>query len=332
MPNEMSGVLGLSWFEHRRTRELCAGLGIDLALVDTTQRGIWRYLLLSVRTVALLARRRPEVLLVQNPSLVLSALAVALRSAFGYRLIVDAHNEAVEPHENPQRWIRWLSRWVICRADLTIVTNRYLAQSVVKQGGSAFTLPDRIPSPMRSPVRILGAGFNVVLIATFARDEPIAAIFEAVRGADLELFVTGNARKLDSTVAAGVPSNVRFTGFLAEQDYWGLLRAADAVVDLTLKPDCLVCGAYEALAVGRAMLLSNNTASVELFGDSALFTDNTAADIRRSLERLKNERTRLQASAALKRNELAAAWSVRAHGLAEVVRGWCSGVCSERIL
>jgi glycosyltransferase involved in cell wall biosynthesis len=328
----MNGVLALTWFEHRRTRELCAGLAIELALVDTAYRGVRRYLLLSARTIALLERRRPEVLLVQSPSLILSVLSVVLRSVFGYRLVVDAHNEAVEPHENRQPWISWLSRWVIRRADLTIVTNRQLAQIVRRQGGKPFILPDRIPAPVPGPARTLGAGFNVVLIATFAKDEPLAAIFEAVRGAKLELFVTGNPRKLHAQVAARAPPNVRFTGFLAEDDYWGLLRAADAVVDLTLKPDCLVCGAYEALAVGTPMLLSNNRASVELFGDSALFTDNTAQDIRRSFERLKSDRARLQAAVALKRNELAAAWTLRAHGLAERLRGWCTGIRPETVL
>src|SRR5882762_4961791 len=329
---DMNGVLALTWFEHRRTRELCAGLGIELVLVDTAYRGARRYLLLSARTIRLLDRRRPDVLLVQSPSLVLSVLSVALRCALSYRLIVDAHTESVVPFENRQPWIKWLSRWVIRRADLTIVTNRQLAEIVREQGGKPFILPDRIPAPPPGTRRTLGAGFSVVLIATFAKDEPIDAIFEAVRGAELELYVTGNPRKLDATVVARAPPNVRFTGFLAEEDYWGLLRAADAVVDLTLKPDCLVCGAYEALALGRPMLLSNNPASVELFGDSALFTDNTAGDIRCSFERLKSERARLQAAVALKRNELAAAWTVRAHGLASMLRGWCTGIRPERVL
>lgn len=328
----MIGALAVSWFEHRRTRELCTGLGIELVLIETTYRGLRRYLLLTARTIALLVRQRPGVLLAQNPSLILGALCVVLRGALGYRLIVDAHNEAVEPHENPQPWIRWLSRWVIRRADLTIVTNRQLAELVRKQQGKPFVLPDRIPAPAPGVVRPLGAGFNVVLIATFARDEPIAEIFEAARGGELELFVTGNPQKLRADVAARAPPNVRFTGFLAEADYWSLLRAADAVVDLTLKPDCLVCGAYEALAVGKPMLLSNNSASVELFGEGALFTDNTVEDIRCSIERLKRDRVRLGANALLKRNELAAAWSLRAHGLADILRVWCTGIRPERVV
>ena len=123
----------------------------------------------------------------------------------------------------------------------------------------------------------MGAGFNVALIATFAKDEPIGAIFEAVRGTDLKLYVTGNQSKLAAQDAARVPDNVRFTGFLAEQDYWDLLRGSDAIIDLTLKPNCLVCGAYEALAIGRRSCC-RRTASMELFGDGVAYTDTPAGD------------------------------------------------------
>jgi glycosyltransferase involved in cell wall biosynthesis len=321
----MSGTLALTWFEHRRTKELCAGLRFELSVLDTDLRGSPRYLMLSARTLLLLARRRPRVLLVQNPSLVLAALAVAVRVVLRYRLIVDAHNEAVVPFIHRQRWVERLSHWILRKADLTIVTNRQLAGVVERCGGRAFTLPDRIPVPAAAAARALPGAFNVVLIATFAPDEPVAEVLEAVRGTNVELYVTGNHRKLDRCIAATVPPNVRFTGYLNDEDYWILLRSADAIVDLTLMDDCLVCGAYEALAIGRPMILSRNSASVELFGDSAIFTDNTALDIRRALERVSSERARLQAAAERKRSELTDLWTVGARELARTVTDVESG-------
>jgi Glycosyl transferases group 1 len=328
----MKGVLALSWFEHRRTSGLCAGLDLELMVLKTDRRGALRYLVLGSRTIALLLRRRPGILLVQNPSLILSALTVVLRPLLGFQLVVDAHNEAVAPFINRQRWVQRLSRWVVAKADLTIVTNRQLAAAVEQQGGRPFTLPDRMPPPPAPSVRGLRGAFNVVLIATFARDEPIDAVLAAVRGTDVELYVTGNSRALDPAVAHSVPANVHFTGFLAEADYWSLLQSADALIDLTLMDNCLVCGAYEALAVGKPMLLSNNPASVELFGNSALYTDNTAADIRRSLERLRSEQARLQAATAVKRDQLAVAWAARAQDLARMLRRWQTRIRSESFL
>jgi glycosyltransferase involved in cell wall biosynthesis len=318
----MNGAIALTWFEHRRIRELCAGLEFELVVMSTARRGLLRYLLLAARTVALLGRRRPSVLLVQNPSLVLTTLAVTARSVLGFRLIMDAHNEAVIPFVNRQRWISRLSQWLIRRADLTIVTNRQLAELVQRQGGRPFILPDRVPIPPPVSARSLGRGFNLVLIATFASDEPIAEVFEAVRGTDVVLYVTGNHHNLDKRAAVNVPPNVRFTGFLPEHDYWSLLQSADGIVDLTLVADCLVCGAYEALGLGKPMLLSNNSASVELFGDCAVFTDNSPLDIRRALGCLRRDRVRLQAAAAERRGQLRDAWVVRAKDLAGTVAGW----------
>jgi glycosyltransferase involved in cell wall biosynthesis len=312
-------VLALTWMDQRRTQELCAGLQLELVVLKTPRRGPLRYLVLGARTVALLARRRARVLLVQNPSLILAALAVLLRSMLGYWLIVDAHNEAVEPYINNQRWIRALSRWVIRRSDLTIVSNRHLADLVQAWGGRSFTLPDRVPTPPPGVGSALGGPFNVVLIATHAPDEPVAQIFEAVRGSDVQLYVTGNPGRLAPALAADLPPNVRLTGFLPDAEYWTLLRSADGIIDLTLMEDCLVSGAYEALAVGTPMLLSKNRASVELFGEAATFTDNTVPDIRRALGLLRSRNEKLKLAAELKRRELGERWSASARDLASVI-------------
>jgi len=328
----MRGVLALCWAAHRRTTGLCAGLDLTLCVLETRFRGPLRQLLLSLRTVALLLGRRPRILLVPNPSLVLSVLAGVLRPLLRYRLIVDAHNEAVIPFIHTQRWVQRLSRWVVRKADLTLVTNGALAAAVEEQGGRAFILPDPIPHAPEMSVARLPGDFNAVLISTFAPDEPVAAVLEAVRGAGVELYVTGNSRKLDPAVAQRLPPNVHLTGFLPEEKYWKLLRSADALVDLTLMDNCLVCGAYEALAAGKPMLLSNNPASVELFGDSALYTDNTPGDIRRMLGELQQERARLEGAAARKRAELTAEWTAGARRLGEALRVWQTRARSGTVL
>jgi hypothetical protein len=309
--------LALSWADHRRTEELCAGLGLELVVLKSRSKGLRRYLDLARRTRALLGARKVDVLLVTNPSLILAALCVALRRAHSYRLVVDAHNEAVTPYINRQAWIRWLSRWVIRHSDLTIVTNAQLAALVGAYGGRPFVLPDRIPTPPAAcAAPELSGPFNAVLIATYAPDEPIREVFEAVRGSDIQLYVTGNAGKLDAAVREGAPPNVRFTGFLEEQAYWGLLSSVDAVVDLTLMDDCLVCGAYEALSLAKPMVLSNNAASIELFAGAAVYTDNTPADIRRALDALRARHDQIRGAAERRRRELSERWNASARNLA----------------
>ena len=323
-PAHMVGVLAITWLDHQRIRQLCAGLGFELVVMTTPRRRLIRYLLLSGRTLGLLWQRRPRVLVVQNPSLVLAALAVCMRPFFRYHLIMDAHNAAIAPFVRRPWWITNLSQWLVHKADLTIVTNRQLASIVSTQRGRPFTLPDRVPVPPPISERGRREGFVVALIATFAADEPIAEVFEAVRGMDVLVYVTGDHRRMTRSGADHVPANVRFCGFLADAAYWELLSSVDGVIDLTRTDHCLVCGAYEALAVGTPMLLSQSAASVELFGRCALFTDNSPADIRRALARLRHERGSLQAAAAIARRELQDSWNLLAKDLTHLVAGWAA--------
>jgi hypothetical protein len=308
-------ALAITWFWHRRTAELCEGLDVPLEVLATSRRGAARYFELSLRTLRLLRRMQPRVLFVQNPSLILACLAVLLRSWFGYRLVVDAHNEAVEPFINLSRTIAWLTRFALRKADLTIVTSKQLALIVEKTGGRAFVLPDRVPHVPEVSVKPLAGEFTLVLICTYAPDEPLREVIEAVRGLDVTLYVTGNKKRCDPTILASAPSNVVFTGFLAEEEYWDYLRGCDAIIDLTTMPNCLVCGGYEAAALGQALLLTRSEAAVDLFGDAVLYTDNSPIDIGKAVLELRTLRADLQGRMKQRGVQLTIEWNRQADAL-----------------
>lgn len=255
-------------------------------------------------------RRRPRVLLVQSPSIVLAAFATALRRVAGYRIIVDAHNEAVEPYIHPSRAIKALVDWTMRRADLTIVTNSHLAKVVVARGGRPLVLPDPLPSPPAGQATELGGDFNVVVIATFAADEPLPCIFEcaATLLSDAHFHVTGNSRRMSRELRALVPANVRLTGFLDDEAYWALLRGADAILDLTLMDNCLVCGAYEAIAVDKPLIVSDNPASRELFGEMGELVDNTTTGLFEAISRLRSRSSIFNSGGAARRHGYDQRW------------------------
>jgi glycosyltransferase involved in cell wall biosynthesis len=225
--------------------------------------------------------------MVQNPSLMLALLVLALRPLFRYRLVVDAHNEAVRPFIHTAWPVPFIARLLLRRADLTIVTNGNLAGVVEKFGGRPFVLSDSLPqTPLEpGPARHVDGAFEIMVVSTYAPDEPIAEILDcaAKLGGEFRFHITGNDRKLAPSLRAKLASNVRLTGFLPEHDYWALMRDSHLVLDLTLMPDCLVCGAYEALALQRPMVLSDSEASRELFGQVAILSGSRSADIEQSL-------------------------------------------------
>lgn len=313
-PPAAARTLWISWNAHRRTTGLCAAWGIPLHVVRTKRKGPGRWIERAVRTLVLLRRERPDILFVQNPSLALSLLAIAVRPLFPCYLVVDAHNEGVRPFYRRSRFVRWLTRRVLKAADLTIVTNAALASDVVAAGGRPVVLPDALPTPSVRPSRRadnIGTP-EVVVIATFMPDEPIAAIMEAAATMPYVRFAVSGAAARFHQAGIPLPPNVRLTGFLLDPAYWRLLAGAAVIVDLTLKPDCLVCGAYEGLALGKPLVLSDNPPTRELFGAAAVLTGNSPGEIASAVRRALAERERLAANARELRDAFTKRWPAQA--------------------
>jgi len=315
-------VVFMTWFRHRRTTEISRHLQIQLIELITDRRGLARYLELTLRTISILRRMRPKVLIVQSPSLVLSILALLLRPLLRYSLVVDAHNEAVEPYLNTSKAVLALTHWVLRRADRIIVTNPPLAEKVAQRGGRPVVLPDRIPETPPLHRQVSTSGFHIVVISTFAGDEPLDVVLGAAQQlASIATFsITGNAAKLPPRLKPRIGSNVKLTGFLEEVDYWSLLASCDMVMDLTTMEDCLVCGAYEAIAVGTPLILSDNRASAQLFYDAALFTPNTSDAVVATVHRAIEQHQVLTSKMTDARARIERLWQVAAEEMVAILR------------
>ena len=201
-----------------------------------------------------------------------------------------------------------ISDFTLRRSDLTIVTNDPLADLVSTKGGRAFVLPDRIPDIPPDRTFPLAGAQNVCFICSFANDEPYE---EVVRIADalprdLCLYITGNPAKATWSDRTQETirhcDNLKFTGFLSDRDYHGLLNEVDVIVDLTTFDHCLVCGAYEAAAVGKPLVLSEKRVNHDLFGDYPVYVrpdrDSILDGIKQALSEAADRRGR---AAAFKR-------------------------------
>jgi glycosyltransferase involved in cell wall biosynthesis len=282
-----SGVF-VTWQRHQRTLQIGVRMGIPVVVLQTSRTGVARYASLLRQTFVLLRDRRPTWLIVQSPSYVLAAFAVTIGRLFARAVFVDAHNEAVQPFINNRWYVKHLAQSIMRLATGVIVTNDELAGFVRRCGGKPIVLPDPFPSVPAVGRDDLGPGRHVAVICTYALDEPIAEVIEAARSApaDLRLYLTGAPTNLAASLRVSAPPGIRFTGFLSEQNYWRLLQSVDAIMDLTKMPDCLVCGAYEALAAGVPSILSDNPAGRRLFEGAAVFISPTTVEIGRVLSNL----------------------------------------------
>jgi glycosyltransferase involved in cell wall biosynthesis len=325
--DRLANAIFVTWEYHRRTRNLADGLGLQLHEILGRGPRLVRYVGQIARTLAVLQAEPVRAVFVQNPSLVLTATVLCWRlvTAGHYQVVMDAHNEAIEPYVNDSTVVRAVSRWAIRKSDFTIVTNPFLAARVTALGGRPVILPDPMPNvaPTDPPDLRDGDTVRVLVVATYAKDEPIDAILQAAAdaGPTYEFRFTGNFRKLQPDVIAAAPRNVTFLGFLRDDEYWRQMRDAHVVLDLTLMDNCLVCGAYEAVAVGRPAILSETRALMEHFKDAALYCAPRPADIVAALTRLPTNYLRRAAAVGALRGTLAAEWASLARAIVAKVNG-----------
>lgn len=302
----------ISWNAHRRTTGLCSAWDLPLHVISAKGNRLRRLLRQAFDTIRLLRRCKPEVLFVQNPSLVLTVLAILARRHFGYYLVVDAHNEGVRPFNRPWTIVRHITRHLLKSTDATIVSGAVLAGEVRSAGGRALILPDALPAAPPAAACIENSGAHVVVIASFRQDEPIPEIITAAAMMPAVQFsFTGDARRFRGRQET-LPANVRLTGFLPDASYWRLLQTASVICDLNLKPDCLVCGAYEGLAAGKAMVLSDNPPTREIFGPASILTGNRPQEIATALHQALARQTQLEIEARLLRERYRTRWEAQA--------------------
>lgn len=271
---------------------------------------------------------KPDLIFVQNPSIVLSCFSVIYGKLFKIPVVVDAHNAGVFPFGGESVLGNRIAAYLFQRASFTIVTNQALAHHIETRGGRPIVLPDPLPDmPEPHALKRLRGKHNVLFICSWADDEPYFAVIDAAKliAKDTFIYVTGNSKGKEKRYAGSLPENVVLTGFLAEDYYIAMLHACDLVVDLTTRPDCLVCGAYEAVSAGKPLITSDSHALREYFSQGVLYTDNSSADIAEKIREGLARRMELAEAIQTLKEEKAAQWAemmreVERNAFSQVVR------------
>jgi glycosyltransferase involved in cell wall biosynthesis len=291
----------------RRTETLARLFDLDLHFVTTPwpKRPLAvpvKYPWQAAATVRLLSSARQRELWVMDPPSPLVAMAgIAARWSHSV-LVVDVHTVAFYARE----WevLRPLELSALRRAAAVVVTNEALAVRVRAWGARAFVLPDPLPRPpagLGEP----GAGGEVTVVATFSKDEPLHLLPEVARHLPKVRFAVTGEPHGD---LSDWPENLRPTGFLSDEDYWRQLQRSASVVVLTTRPDTLLSGGYEALALGRPLVTSDHEVLREYFGEAAVYAQETIESLAGAITATLDEGGILSARLALLRAARAAEW------------------------
>jgi len=195
------------------------------------------------------------------------------------------------------RWQRFqaLHRWLSSRALLAIVHNKS-QEAVVKNWNCNYHRIGFTPGeyPIGTPFPF-GSKFNIAMPSTFHDDEPVDIVFEAAsQMPDVDFYITGNSKNIVPALLAKKPTNCHLTGFLSYDEYVGLLRGADVVLDLTTRHHTVLSGAFEAISLGKPLIVSDWEVLRDYFSLGTIHIPNTVEGVYNGIRQAQRELVSLQ--------------------------------------
>jgi hypothetical protein len=265
-----------------------------------------RYGLLALRTLSLLGRERPRVVLAQNPPIFLPLLLILAKPFNKFRLIVDHHAVwSMKTLRQPflSQGIAVLEGFVSKKVDANMSPNNNWTRELRARGANdPFTYHDFIPQPAItkgqrqsgewSPFPLPPHRFLVIAAHGGHPQELLEEEVAAISGLDGYLLViTGKREKLAHRIASmNPPSNVLYPGYLDDAHYEALKRNADVALSLSTELNTVPHAIHEYLAYGIPTIVRKDPLLRSLFDGAIVEIDDTRPEtVRQALTRITND-------------------------------------------
>ena len=271
--HRMKKAIWITWENQIRNRSMASLLGADLFVFAHKGSRLKRYVRCSLDTIKAISNNHPDVVFAQNPSIFLNYLLILIRPILKFKLVSDAHFGGVIDFIGSslfQRALDTCNRLV----DMVIVTNKAHEEHVRAIGGRALVCEDPLPDLADYNSSVTEIDKMVLFICSFDIDEPYGLVFDAAAllwKEGFKIYVTGNYSKINIK-PVNYPK-VHFLGYIPQDAFYEKLFQASVILDLTSHDNCLVCGAYEAMAAEKPLVTSDRQCLREYFQAGTVFTE-----------------------------------------------------------
>lgn len=280
-------IAWITWERQQRNVSMSRLFSADYYEFNESSRNyLFRILANSFKTYGVF-NRGYDVIFVQNPSFFLMAISVFFNVFFNKKLVIDAHNAGVFPLEGKVNSLVRINKLFLKKADLVLVSNKYLQKYLDGLGVDSFAMCDPIPEISKKSLSKyrLSKTTDVFIICSWSDDEPVHLYFSlAKRFPHLKFRISGNFRKRFGSALNDIGNNVELLGFVEESLYFKYISECEIAIDLTTREDCLVCGAYEAISFGVPVILSDTKVNREVFRRGAVFSNCSDDDLSEALQ------------------------------------------------
>ncbi len=163
---------------------------------------------------------------------------------------------------------------------MNLLHNDPLAYKVASWGAPSMTLSDAPARLVTDQMYPLRDGFNVAVICSYSRDEPIDVVLKAARKLpSINFYITGQITQASKSIINEISDNIILTDYLPKKEYVALLIGCSVVICLTLDNETMQCGAHEAMELGRPIITSNWPVLQKYFSKGTIHIDNTAESL-----------------------------------------------------
>jgi len=209
------------------------------------------------------------------------------------RFIVDVHSDDFESRK--WKWTAPILRFISRRACFVFVTNIVHSERVKSWKCRPMIVgnpPPLIPQIRQKHSReLICASTSIVVVNTFSKGEALEEIIASARLCpDVIFYVTGDKRKAARNILYNLPRNVVLTGWLANDEFWLLLKECSVVLTLIGQDNTILQGGWEAMYLSQPLITTNTGALRTYFYMGTVFVENIAESISEGVRRaLKNE-------------------------------------------
>ena len=306
-----------------RSDELARALGTKCHFVHflAVQRPLLaplKYPLQALRTLRILMRTRPRAVIVQNPPLPAVICVTIYCFLSGASFAIDSHSAALV--QRKWAWSRPAQRWIGRRAAATLVHTPTLVP-ILKGAGRVLVVEDPPPTLPLSAVPFDAIGSRVVVVGSFAGDEPIQEMLAAAsKLPEVDFVFTGDASRAPMReLFENLPPNVKLPGWLDSTDYMDLLRSAAVIVSLTTRDMTVLRGGWEAVYLAKPLVTSDWPALRNCFTEGSIFVDSDPDSISNGVSEALHRRSELASEMERLRDHKRERWEQALRELRELL-------------
>jgi len=282
-------ILCLTWspMGSRRMYDISELLGAEIwnysVFYKEKMLSMIKYPVQAVVTFITLIKKRPDVVVVQNPPIFAALTCLIYSSFYRVRIVIDHHliwsMSGFITNPILKLFIETVEKSCVRSADINTTYADDWESELVRMGArnpltiydfvdrtwiknADLSIKERFPQGKRIIVMPCGTGNPL--------ERPDLLMESAKENADIIIVVTGNLRYLRDYVEKARRLDIRnvvFTGFLSDEKYRGLIATCDFVANISSEPYGIPHTVTEGLAAGRPVIISGNPSVRKLLGD-----------------------------------------------------------------